>query len=40
MKANRQVDPDRTGNHSISDVEIAESGSTVHLKGHGFIKVF
>src|SRR5215208_6058670 len=40
LKSNRQVDPDRKGNRSISEVEISESGSILHLKGYGFIKVF
>jgi putative transposase len=40
LKSNRQVDPDRGGNRAISEVEISESGSILHLKGYGFIKVF
>lgn len=40
LKSNRQVDPDRRGNRAISEVEISETGSVVHLKGYGFIKVF
>jgi putative transposase len=40
LKSNRQVDPDRSGNRAISEVEISESGSILHLKGYGFIKVF
>lgn len=40
LKSNRQVDPDRKGNRSISEIEISESGSIVHLKAYGFIKVF
>jgi len=40
LKSNRQVDPDRKGNRAISEVEIGEAGSLVHLKGYGMIKVF
>ena len=40
LKANRLVDPDRRGNRAISEVEISEAGSVMHLKGYGFIKVF
>jgi putative transposase len=40
LKSNRQVDPDRRGNRAISEVEISETGSIVHLKAYGFIKVF
>ena len=40
LKSNRQVNPDRTGNRPVSQVEIAETGTVVHLKGYGFIKVF
>jgi putative transposase len=40
LKANRQVDPDRTGNRAVSDQPIAPHGSIVHLKGYGLIKVF
>lgn len=40
LKANRLVNPDRTGNRPLSEVEIAESGTVVHLKGYGLIKVF
>ncbi len=34
------MNPDNTGNHPVSEVEIATSGTVVHLKGYGFIKVF
>ena len=40
LKSNRQVDPDRSGNRAISEVEIRESATILHLKGYGFIKVF
>jgi hypothetical protein len=34
------VNPNNTVNHPVSKVEIATSGTVVHLKGYGFIKVF
>ncbi len=40
LKANRHVDPDRTGNRPVAEVPIAANGSIVHLKGYGLIKVF
>jgi len=40
LKQNRQVNPDRSGNRAVSQVEIAESGRVVHLKEYGLIKVF
>jgi putative transposase len=40
LKSNRQVDPDRTGNRAISEIEISEEGRIVHLKGYGMVKVF
>ena len=40
LVANRQVNPDRTGNRALSEVDIGESGTEVHLKGYGMIKVF
>lgn len=40
LKSNRLVNPDRTGNRPLSEVEIAASGTIVHLKGYGLIKVF
>lgn len=40
LKANRQVDPDGSGNRSLGDTDIAESGTRTHLKGYGWIKVF
>jgi putative transposase len=40
LKQNRQVNPDRTGNRVIAEMELAESGRIVHLKEYGLIKVF
>jgi len=40
LKSNRLVNPDRQGNRPVSQVELAETGTIVHLKGYGFIKVF
>ena len=40
LKANRLVDPNRTGNRPISEVLIPHHGLIVHLKGYGLIKVF
>jgi len=40
LKANRLVDPDGTGNRPLSDTLLGLTGSVVHLKGYGWIKVF
>ncbi len=40
LKKNRLVNPDRRGNRAIKEVEIAETGTIVHLKDYGMIKVF
>ncbi len=40
LKANRLVDPIGAGNRPVSQILIARTGSVVHLKGYGFIKVF
>ena len=40
LKANRQVNPDGTGNRALSECSIREAGTRVHLKGYGFILVF
>lgn len=40
LKRNRLVNPNQTGNRPICDIEIASSGTMVHLKGYGFIQVF
>jgi hypothetical protein len=36
----RLVNPDNQGNRPISEVEIKERGSLLHLKAYGWIKVF
>jgi putative transposase len=40
LKANRLVNPDRTGNRAVAACEIAETGAVVHLKDYGMVKVF
>ena len=40
LKNNRLINPDRSGNIPVSRADTAESGSIVHLKGYGMIKVF
>jgi len=40
FKRNRHVNPDGTGNHPLSEVKIASTGTVVHLKGYGMVKVF
>jgi len=40
LKSNRLVNPDRSGNRSVSDVDIPEEGLVVHLKEYGMVKVF
>lgn len=40
LKANRQVNPDGTGNRPLSECQIREAGTRVHLKGYGCILVF
>jgi len=40
LKFNRLVDPDRSGNRPIAEVDIPEGGKVVHLMGYGMIKVF
>ena len=40
LKANRQVNPDGSGNRAIAECDIREAGTRVHLKGYGFILVF
>jgi putative transposase len=40
LKANRRVNPDRTGNRAVRDCAIAASGTVVHLEGYGMIRVF
>jgi len=40
LEHNRHVSPDRTGNRPLNQVDLAETGTIVHLKGYGLIKVF
>ena len=40
FKKNRLVNPDKTGNVQIHEIEIPPEGREVHLRGYGFIKVF
>lgn len=40
LKSNRKVDPDRNGYRQVGVIEIATTGSVVHLEGFGSIKVF
>jgi putative transposase len=40
LKANRRVNPDRTGLRALSACGIAPTGTVVHLEGYGLIKVF
>lgn len=40
LKRNRHVNPDRSGNRQLQDVDIAAKGTIVHLKGYGLVKVF
>ena len=39
LKRNRLVNCERTGNRRVDEVELSETGTVVHLKGYGFIKV-
>ena len=40
VRSNRRVNPDRTGNRSISACGIAATGTVVHLEGFGLVKAF
>jgi len=40
LEADRLVNPDNTTNRPLASVELAPTGTVVHLKGFGFIKVF
>jgi len=40
LKSNRLVDPDNTGNRSVSDSDILPEGLVVHLRQYGFFRVF
>lgn len=40
LKRNRHVNPDNTGNRPVCEANISASGTVVHLKGYGFVKIF
>lgn len=40
FKHNRLVNPDQMGNCPLSQADVAASGTVVHLKGYGLVKVF
>ena len=40
VRSNRRVNPDRTGNRSISACDITAAGTVVHLEGFGLVKAF
>jgi putative transposase len=40
LKANRRVNPDRTGLRAVSACAIAAAGTVAHREGYGFIEVF
>ena len=40
VRSNRRVNPDRSGNRSISLCDITASGTVVHLEGFGLVKAF
>jgi putative transposase len=40
LRSNRLVNPDRTGNRAVRECAIAETGTVVHLKDYGMVKVF
>ena len=40
LKANRQVNPDGTGNRALPECDLSPDGTVVHLKGYGMIQVF
>jgi hypothetical protein len=40
FKRNRHVNPDKTGNRPLHEVDITSAGTVVHLKGYGLVKVF
>lgn len=40
LKSNRLVNPDGSGNIQVCAASVSESGTVVHLKGYGFIRVF
>ncbi|MDM8557148.1 hypothetical protein QUF75_20700 [Desulfococcaceae bacterium HSG7] len=40
LKLNRLINPDNTENIPLSSADISETGSAVHLKGCGFVRIF
>jgi hypothetical protein len=40
LESDRLVNPDNTGNRPLASVNVAATGTIVHLKGFGFINVF
>lgn len=40
LKRNRLLNPDGTGNRPLEQLDIAATGTIVHLKGYGMVKVF
>lgn len=40
LKSNRLVNPDKSANVAIREIEIPEEGRAVHLKAYGMVKVF
>ena len=40
IKKNRQVNPDKTENRSVSSLNISDEGEIVHMKMYGFVKLF
>lgn len=40
LEADRLVNPDKTGNRPLASVNLTATGTIVHLKGYGLIKVF
>lgn len=40
LKADRHINPDRTANRAVSEVDLPPGGQVVHLKGYGLIRVF
>jgi putative transposase len=40
LRSNRLVNPDRMGNRAVRECAIAETGTIVHLKDYGMVKVF
>lgn len=40
LEADRLVNPDKSGNRPLASVDVAATGTVVHLKGYSLIKVF